>query len=26
MKHYKIRQDRDLCVGCGRCQMLCPDN
>lgn len=26
MKHYKIKQNRDFCVGCGRCQMLCPDN
>jgi ferredoxin len=26
MKHYKIKQDRDLCLGCGRCQMLNPDN
>jgi len=26
MKKYIIKQDRDLCIGCGRCQMLCPEN
>ncbi len=26
MKKYKITQDRDLCMGCGRCTMICPEN
>jgi ferredoxin len=26
MKKYKIQQNREQCIGCGRCQMLCPEN
>jgi len=26
MKKHKIIHDREKCVGCGYCQMLCPDN
>lgn len=26
MKKYKIKHNRDLCIGCGRCQMVCSDN
>jgi len=26
MKKYKITQDRNKCLGCGRCTMVCPEN
>ena len=26
MAKYKIEHDRDGCIGCGACEMNCPDN
>lgn len=26
MKKYKIIQDRDKCLGCARCAIICPEN
>ncbi|OYT35468.1 MAG: ferredoxin [Candidatus Aenigmarchaeota archaeon ex4484_52] len=26
MVKYKIAHDKDLCIGCGACVSMCPDN
>lgn len=26
MAKYKIKQDADICIGCGTCVSLCPEN
>jgi len=25
-KKFQIQQNRDLCIGCGHCTMVCPEN